>query len=102
MEAVTLMKYPRPPHLEGSRLQPGDEDLFQVPFLLKHLVVEEKIDGSNSGISFDENGNFLLQSRWRNRNQKAAVPEVNLEKMLSILEPPSPREARNVEWITTG
>ena len=27
-----IIKYPRTPHLEGSRLQPGDEDLSQVPF----------------------------------------------------------------------
>lgn len=61
-----IRKYPRTPHLEGSRLQPGDEDLSQVPFSAiagRHLVVEEKIDGANSGISFDENGNLLLQSR---------------------------------------
>lgn len=61
-----IRKYPRTPHLEGSRLQPGDEDLRQVPFSSiagRHLVVEEKIDGANSGISFDENGNLLLQSR---------------------------------------
>ena len=61
-----IRKYPRTPHLEGSRLQPGDEDLSQVPFSAiagRHLVVEEKIDGANSGISFDEDGNLLLQSR---------------------------------------
>ena len=27
-----IIKYPRTPHLAGSRLQPGDEDLSQVPF----------------------------------------------------------------------
>jgi hypothetical protein len=27
-----MVKYPRTPHLAGSRLQPGDEDLAQVPF----------------------------------------------------------------------
>lgn len=48
-----------------------------------------------------------LETHWqtnreRNRNREAAVPEVSMEKMLSILEPPSPWEARNVEWITTG
>ena len=32
MEAVILKKYPRTPHLEGSRLQPGDENLSQAPF----------------------------------------------------------------------
>ena len=66
MDAVTLKKYPRTPHLEGSRLQPGDEDLSQVPFSYirgKHLVVEEKIDGANSAVSFDADGNLLLQSR---------------------------------------
>ena len=66
MEAVTLKKYPRTPHLEGSRLQPGDEDLSQVPFSYirgRHLVVEEKIDGANSAISFSEDGELLLQSR---------------------------------------
>ena len=66
MEAVTLKKYPRTPHLEGSRLQAGDEDLSQVPFSYikgKHLVVEEKIDGANTAISFSEEGELLLQSR---------------------------------------
>ena len=66
MEAVTLKKYPRTPHLEGSRLQPGDEDLSQVSFSYirgKHLVVEEKIDGANTAISFSEEGELLLQSR---------------------------------------
>ena len=66
MEAVMLKKYPRTPHLEGSRLQPGDEDLSQVPFSYirgKHLVVEEKIDGANTAVSFSEDGELLLQSR---------------------------------------
>ncbi|MCC8103571.1 MAG: RNA ligase family protein [Clostridiales bacterium] len=61
-----IRKYPRTPHLEGSHLQPGDEDLAQIPFADikgKHLVVEEKIDGANSAISFDDNGQLLLQSR---------------------------------------
>ena len=66
MEAATLKKYPRTPHLEGSRLQPGDEDLSQIPFSDiqgKHLVVEEKIDGANSAVSFSGDGELLLQSR---------------------------------------
>lgn len=52
--------------MEGSRLQPGDEDLSQVPFSYikgKHLVVEEKIDGANTAISFSPEGELLLQSR---------------------------------------
>jgi hypothetical protein len=27
-----IVKYPRTPHLQGSRLQAGDEDLSQIPF----------------------------------------------------------------------
>ncbi len=66
MSKNELKKYPRTRHLAGSRLQPGDEDLSQIPFSQiagKHLVVEEKCDGANSAISFDENGQLLLQSR---------------------------------------
>ncbi|HEX8557529.1 MAG TPA: RNA ligase family protein [Pyrinomonadaceae bacterium] len=61
-----LHKYPRTPHLTGSRLQPGDEDLSVVS--LAHLagsrlVVEEKLDGANSAVSFGDDGRLLLQSR---------------------------------------
>jgi hypothetical protein len=61
-----LRKYPRTPHLAGSRLQPGDADLDQVPFADlagRYLVVEEKLDGANSAISFAADGVLLLQSR---------------------------------------
>ena len=61
-----IIKYPRTPHLEGSRLQDGDYDLSQVPFsdiLGKNIVVEEKVDGANCAISFDGDGNLLIQSR---------------------------------------
>ena len=61
-----ILKYPRTRHLQGSRLQEGDEDLSQIPFseiLGKNIVIEEKIDGANSAVSFDGEGNLLLQSR---------------------------------------
>ncbi len=63
---MELIKYPRTSHLSGSRLQPGDEDLSQIPFSDiqgKYLVVEEKCDGANTAVSFDQNGELLLQSR---------------------------------------
>lgn len=62
----SIIKYPRTPHLEGSRLQPGDEDLSQIPFDAikgKYIMIEEKVDGANSAVSFDPKGNLLLQSR---------------------------------------
>ncbi|MEV6104411.1 RNA ligase family protein [Streptomyces sp. NPDC051940] len=61
-----LRKYPRTPHLQGSRLQPGDEDLAQVPFARiagRRLVVEEKLDGANAAVSFGPGGELRLQSR---------------------------------------
>lgn len=61
-----IYKYPRTPHLEGSGILRGDEDL-QVASLRvligRHLVIEEKMDGANSAISFDVNGKLFLQSR---------------------------------------
>jgi len=62
----SLRKYPRTQHLVGSRLQPGDEDLDAVPMTdLKdqHVVIEEKMDGANCGVSFGPDGALLLQSR---------------------------------------
>jgi hypothetical protein len=61
-----IYKYPRTRHLEGSRKQVGDEDLKSVPLteiLGKYLVLEEKVDGANCGISFDSTGKMYLQSR---------------------------------------
>ena len=61
-----LFKYPRTRHLQGSRLGPGDEDLSQVSVrsLRGHyLVIEEKVDGANSGLSFDSDANLQLQCR---------------------------------------
>lgn len=61
-----IYKYPRTRHLEGSRKQSGDEDLKSVPFSEiegKYLVLEEKVDGANCGISFDSGGKMYLQSR---------------------------------------
>ncbi len=61
-----ILKYPRTKHIEGSKLQVGDEDLRQIPFKMikgKYIVIEEKVDGANTAISFDAEGNLLLQSR---------------------------------------
>ncbi|MBQ4223832.1 MAG: RNA ligase family protein [Prevotella sp.] len=61
-----IIKYPRTPHIRGSRLQPGDEDLRQWPFADiagRHIVLEEKIDGANTAVSFTDDGELRLQSR---------------------------------------
>ncbi|MBD1921260.1 RNA ligase family protein [Microcoleus sp. FACHB-831] len=61
-----MYKYPRTYHIEGSRFQPGDEDLDSIPFSAianKYVVIEEKVDGANAAISFSPDGQMLLQSR---------------------------------------
>lgn len=61
-----IVKYPRTRHIEGSRKQAGDEDLDFISFKeIKgfYVVLEEKVDGANAGISFNEEGRLLLQSR---------------------------------------
>lgn len=62
----TIYKYPRTHHIEGSGIQKGDEVLNVFPFQIladRHLVIEEKMDGANCAVSFDCDGQLLLQSR---------------------------------------
>lgn len=66
----TIYKYPRTQHIEGSRLQPGDEDMQSVSWKSVQkqypgatVVVEEKMDGANAAISCSPDGTVLLQSR---------------------------------------
>lgn len=62
---MNIHKYPRTRHIEGSRLQVGDlaDDKPIKELEGEFLVVEEKLDGANSAVSFDKNGTLLLQSR---------------------------------------
>jgi hypothetical protein len=66
LHSLEILKYPRTPHLEGSRLQAGDEGDEHVglgTLAGRHAVIEEKLDGANVGISFTPAGELLLQSR---------------------------------------
>ncbi len=63
---LALHKYPRTAHLEGSRLQAGDGDFQNTPYRRlqgRFIVVEEKLDGANVGLSFSDGAELLLQSR---------------------------------------
>lgn len=60
-----IFKYPRTRHIEGSGLQ-ADDDPVTAPWAElagRHLVVEEKMDGANCGVSFGPDGRLRLQSR---------------------------------------
>ena len=79
-----IYKYPRTRHLEGSRKQSGDEDLKNVAFSEiggKYLVLEEKVDGANCGISFDSSGKMYLQSRGHYLNGGYGEKQFDLFKL---------------------
>jgi len=86
-----FFKFPSTPHLA----LPGDVDIrgdkvMSEPerdaFLGHKLVVEEKVDGANLGISFDSNGNIRAQ----NRGAYLSLPSLGQWKKL--LEWLSPKE----------
>ena len=65
LHSLPLLRYPRTPHLEGSRHQSGDAPDVQplAPLVGQHAVIEEKMDGANCALSFTEGGELCLQSR---------------------------------------
>jgi hypothetical protein len=64
---TNIIKYVRTPHIRGSRKSGDDFELedfsFEDVLRGKHVVYEIKLDGSNTGISFDDDESLLLQSR---------------------------------------
>ena len=60
-------KYPRTPHLFGSRGTDDDKHLSEAESLRfiadPTLIVEEKLDGTNVGIHFSSQGDLVLQCR---------------------------------------
>jgi hypothetical protein len=62
-----FVKYPRTPHLFGSRGTDDDKhlgDAESARFLAdESLIVEEKLDGTNVGIHLTGNGSMVLQCR---------------------------------------
>jgi len=84
MKQEQIYKYPRTRHLEGSRMQLGDEDLKSVcvgEILGKYLVLEEKVDGANCGISFGSDGKMYLQSRGHFLNGGYGEKQFDLFKL---------------------
>jgi hypothetical protein len=63
----TFIKYPRTPHLFGSRGNDDDKHLGRAESASiladPSLIVEEKLDGTNVGIHFTTEGRMVLQCR---------------------------------------
>ena len=63
-----FLKFPSTPHLLwlGTSIPRADKVFDRdeaVTFLQEPVMVEEKVDGANLGISFDSEGNLLAQNR---------------------------------------
>lgn len=68
MKTEPLLKFPRTPHLRWlASGSPRDDKLLSESemweFLSNPLIVEEKIDGANLGISVDSDGRIAVQNR---------------------------------------
>ncbi len=63
-----FFKFPTTPHLAVLLgVEVRDDKIFSQPeqhaFLQNELIIEEKVDGANLGISFDSEGNLRVQNR---------------------------------------
>lgn len=74
-----MIKYPKTPRLQVV-LQEDHEDWRHYA-----VIVSEKLDGANAGISFDDDANLLLQSRghilrggWRERQFELLKQQANV------------------------
>ncbi len=103
-----MHKYPRTRHLVGSRLQPGDEDLDAIPMAElegRTVVIEEKMDGANSGLSFDADATLLLQSRGHYLTGGPREKQFNLLKQWAatitdrLFDAIGPRYVVYGEWL---
>jgi hypothetical protein len=100
-----MHKYPRTHHIEGSRLQPGDEDLDSVPFAAiagRFLVVEEKVDGANAALRFDGEGALLLQSRGHYLQGGAREKHFDLFKQWASTHADALRERLQDRFVLYG
>jgi hypothetical protein len=87
----TFIKYPRTPHLFGSR--PGDDDkhldavasadLIADP----SLIVEEKLDGTNVGIHFTTAGRMVLQCRGHEITEEMHVQYDLFKQWTMVMRP---------------
>lgn len=101
----SIIKYPRTPHIQGSRLQPGDEGLSQIPFsdiAGRHLVIEEKIDGANTALSFNPEGELFLQSRGHYLTGGYRERHYNLFKQWATIQKDLLWEALGCRYIMYG
>ena len=100
-----FVKYPRTPHLQGSKLQDGDHDLEQADLAGLRggtLVWEEKVDGANCAFSFTASGEPQLQSRGHILRGGAREGQFNLFKAWVDTQQDAFRRVLGARYIVYG
>ncbi len=101
----TFYKYPRTPHLFGSRGTSDDKHLGQAhseKFLRNPgVIVEEKLDGTNVGIHFLSTGRMVLQCRGHEITEGMHA-QYDLFKQWAAFKQPLLAEVLGQQYILYG
>ena len=100
-----FVKYPRTPHLFGSTGSDDDKHLGEqesVSFVgSDSLIVEEKIDGTNVGIHFGDDGSLVLQCRGHLITE-GMHPQYDLFKQWATVKRPELEDRLQDRYILFG
>ena len=100
-----FIKYPRTPHLFGSKGTDDDKHLGEAEstrFIADDsLIVEEKIDGTNVGIHFTDEGEMVLQCRGHHITE-GMHPQYDLFKQWAAVKRPVMEQRLESRFILFG
>lgn len=100
-----FIKYPRTPHLFGSKGTDDDKHLCEsksLAFLADDsLIVEEKIDGTNVGLHFSKEGELVLQCRGHLITE-GMHPQYDLFKQWAAVKRPLLEDRLSDRYILFG
>src|SRR5437762_7734292 len=100
-----FIKYPRTPHLFGSKGTDDDKHLGRKESELfianPSLIVEEKLDGTNVGIHFTSGGRMVLQCRGHEITE-GMHPQYDLFKQWTSVKRPVLEDMLGSQFILFG
>lgn len=100
-----FIKYPRTPHLFGSKGTDDDKHLGEAEstrFIADaSLIVEEKIDGTNVGLHFSDDGAMVLQCRGHHITE-GMHPQYDLFKQWAAVKRPVLEDRLKNRFILFG
>ena len=100
-----FVKYPRTPHLFGSRGTDDDKHLgsqeSEAFIADPSLIIEEKLDGTNVGIHFTQPGRMVLQCRGHEITE-GMHPQYDLFKQWTAVKRPALEAMLSSQFILYG